>query len=126
MYPVPPAKEVSHFIFYDTKNIHTKRAGNERRRGIKELTFQIHLKRLSHLEHALDMRHAQRLVLVHRERLRRPREIFDLPTIDVALGEVVVVLVAQLFDLHALDMLDFLDKHLPHRLLGFEAQLAVA
>ena len=118
MYPVPPVQETL-AIFISIRHINVAKRS-------RKLTFEIHLKRLRHLQHALDMGHAQRLILMHRQSLRRPRQILDLPSIDVPLREVVVVLVLQLLDLHALDVLDLLDEHLPHRLLGLHAQLAVA
>jgi hypothetical protein len=93
---------------------------------MESITFQIHLKCLRDLKHALNMAHTQWLIFMHGQRLRRSRQVLDLPAIDVPLREVIVVLVAQLLDLHALDILDLLNEHLPHRLLGFHAELAIA
>lgn len=71
------------------------------------------------------MSHAQRLFLMHRQGLCCPRQILDLTPIDVTLGEIVVISICQGRDFHAFDILHFFNEHLPHRLLGFEGQLAV-
>lgn len=45
--------------------------------------FQIPLKANMHLQHLPDMPHPQRLPLVHRQRLRRPHRVLDLPPVEV-------------------------------------------
>lgn len=72
------------------------------------------------------MHHAERLLLVDGEGLRRADRVLDLPSVEIMLGEVGEVRLGEGHRGRALEDAHFLDEHLEDGLLGFGGELAVA
>jgi hypothetical protein len=72
------------------------------------------------------MHHAERLLLVDSQGLRRAYRILDLSPVEVMLGEVVEVRVAEGHRGRAFEDAHFLNEHLEDSFLGLGRELAVA
>ena len=88
--------------------------------------LEIPLKGERDIQHAANMDHAERLLLVDSESLRCAHRVLDLPSVEVMLGEVGEVRLAERQRGRALEDADFLEEHLEDGLLGFGGELAVA
>jgi hypothetical protein len=89
-------------------------------------TLEIPLKSERNIKHTADMHHAERLLLVDGEGLRSAHGILDLSSVEVVLGEVVEVCLAEGQRVCAFEDAHFLEEHLEDGLLGFGGELAVA
>ena len=84
------------------------------------------LKILRHVQHPLDMAHAQLHALIDRQRLRRADTILDLAPIQHRLGEAIVVRLCELNSLDAVELTDALEEHDPDGLAGLVGEFGVA